>query len=221
MDLSSVFKALNKIPGLENISIETLKSADGVKQLKSSLDEIDTNAFNQLKIKLQEMGFSLGEAKPKAEAYEEALYGAGNAAEEFMSKTSQLEQLKSRLAYFFGITNSINLFKRAIRSALNTVKELDAVMTETAVVTEFNIGDMWDKLPQYAAQANQLGASIKDMYAATTLYYQQGLDSEAAMGVGVETMKMARIAGMEAADATTAMTAALRGFNMEVNEMNA
>mgnify|MGYP002514600648 CR=1 FL=1 len=41
------------------------------------------------------------------------------------------------------------------------------------------------------------------------------------MGVGIETMKMARIAGMEAADATEAMTAALRGFNMEVNETNA
>jgi len=41
------------------------------------------------------------------------------------------------------------------------------------------------------------------------------------MSVGIETMKMARIAGMEAADATEAMTAALRGFNMEVNETNA
>jgi hypothetical protein len=64
------------------------------------------------------------------------------------------------------------LFKRTVREAINTVKELDAVMTETAVVTDFDIGDMWDKLPQYAAQANALGASIKDLYAATTLYYQ-------------------------------------------------
>jgi hypothetical protein len=41
------------------------------------------------------------------------------------------------------------------------------------------------------------------------------------MGVGVETIKMARVANMDATDATTAMTAALRGFNMAVNEMNA
>jgi hypothetical protein len=41
------------------------------------------------------------------------------------------------------------------------------------------------------------------------------------MGIGIETMKMARIANMEAADATQAMTAALRGFNMEINETNA
>jgi hypothetical protein len=41
------------------------------------------------------------------------------------------------------------------------------------------------------------------------------------MSVGVETMKMARIAGMDAAEATQAMTAALRGFNMEINEASA
>ena len=41
------------------------------------------------------------------------------------------------------------------------------------------------------------------------------------MGVGVETMKMAKIAGLEAGDATQYMTAALRGFNMEINETSA
>jgi hypothetical protein len=41
------------------------------------------------------------------------------------------------------------------------------------------------------------------------------------MAIGVETMKMARIAGLESAEATQAMTAALRGFNMELNETSA
>jgi len=59
------------------------------------------------------------------------------------------------------------------------------------------------------------------MYEATTLYYQQGLKTEQAMALGTETMKMARIAGMEATEATEAMTAALRGFNMELNETSA
>jgi hypothetical protein len=54
---------------------------------------------------------------------------------------------------------------------MNTVKELDSVMTETAVVTDFTIGDMWEKLPEYTDQASTLGVSIKDLYGATTLYY--------------------------------------------------
>ena len=80
---------------------------------------------------------------------------------------------------------------------------------------------MWNKLPEYSEQATKLGASIKSLYEATTLYYQQGLNSEQAMSVGIETMKMARIANMDAAQATEAMTAALRGFNMEINETSA
>jgi hypothetical protein len=129
--------------------------------------------------------------------------------------------LKSRFEYFFGITNSIQLFKRAVTSALNTVKELDKTMTEAAVVTNFSVGDMWTKLPEYSKHAQELGVSINGMYEATTLYYQQGLKTNAAMSIGVETMKMAKIAAMDSTDATKAMTAALRGFNMELNETSA
>ena len=152
---------------------------------------------------------------------EEALGDAGDTVKEFDRAAQDVENLKNQVLDFFSISNTIQLFKRALQSALETVKELDAVMTETAVVTDFSIGDMWEKLPQYAKQATKLGTSIASLYEATTLYYQQGLQTNEAMGVGIETMKMARIANMDATDATTAMTAALRGFNMEVNEMNA
>jgi hypothetical protein len=47
---------------------------------------------------------------------------------------------------------------------MQTVKELDATMTEAAVVTEFDVSDMWDKLPIYSAQAQKLGVSINGMY---------------------------------------------------------
>ena len=93
-------------------------------------------------------------------------------------------------------------------------------MTETAVVTDFTVGDMWKQLPLYSKNARDLGVSINAAYEATTLYYQQGLKTEEAMGVSNETLKMARIANIEAKDATDLMTA-LRGFNMEVNAMNA
>jgi hypothetical protein len=36
---------------------------------------------------------------------------------------------------------------------MNTVKELDATMTEAAVVTDFSVSDMWEKMPEYSTQA--------------------------------------------------------------------
>ena len=137
------------------------------------------------------------------------------------SMSQQLGDLQQSTQYFFSLRNMINLLKRGISDAVQTVKELDAAMTETAVVTDFSVGDMWAKLPEYTANANKLGATIQDMYESTTLYYQQGLNTEQSMAIATETMKMARIAGLEAKDATDMMTAALRGFNMELNETSA
>ena len=134
---------------------------------------------------------------------------------------SELGMLKSRVQYFFGLTNSVMLFKRAINNAFKTVKELDEVMTQMAVVTPEGVGDYWEQLPEFSKNARDLGVSIKGAYEATTLYLQQGLKMAQAQEVANETLKMARIAGMEAADATDMMTAALRGFNMEINEVSA
>jgi len=149
----------------------------------------------------------------------------GNAMGETAHQTNalgdELDQFKNRVAYFFGLNNAVQLFKRAVQSAFDTVKDLDAVMTETAVVTKFDVGDMWAQLPMYTQRANELGISIHDAYEAATLFYQQGLNTNQVMQVSNETLKMARIAGLDAADATDRMTNALRGFNMEINETTA
>jgi TP901 family phage tail tape measure protein len=113
------------------------------------------------------------------------------------------------------------LFRRAIRSARDAVKELDDAMTETAVVTNYTISDLWKKLPEYTKRANELGVSTLAAYQSATLYYQQGLNDTQVSDMSVETLKMARIAGIEAADATNLMTGAIRAFNMEINKMSA
>jgi TP901 family phage tail tape measure protein len=94
-------------------------------------------------------------------------------------------------------------------------------MTEIAVVTDFEISDMWDQLPEYTRRANELGISITETYKASALFYQQGLKTNEVVALSNETLKMAKIAGLDAAEATDRMTAALRGFNMELNEISA
>jgi TP901 family phage tail tape measure protein len=109
----------------------------------------------------------------------------------------------------------------AFKQAFEATKELDAAMTEIAVVTDFEIGDMWAQLPTYTQRANELGISITQAYKASALFYQQGLETNEVIALSNETLKMAKIAGLDAADATDRMTAALRGFNMELDEANA
>lgn len=147
-----------------------------------------------------------------------SLKGAVTTTEQF---NRELDMMQNRIQYFFGLNNSIQLLKRGLREAYNTVKELDSAMTETAVVTDFTVSDMWDQLPLYTKTANELGATTLGAYQTMTLFYQQGLKTNEAFQLGTETMKMARIANMEYATATDMMTAALRGFNMTLNETSA
>lgn len=132
----------------------------------------------------------------------------------------EVQAVKKRIQYFFGLQNTINLVKRAIRGAFDTIKDLDKAMTETAVVTDFSVSDMWAQLPEYTKRANELGVTTQAAYEAATLYYQQGLRTNEVNALSVETLKMARIAGLDAAEATDRMTNALRGFNMELTTAN-
>jgi len=76
-------------------------------------------------------------------------------------------------------------------------------------------------LPEYTKRANELGVTTQAAYEAATLYYQQGLNNDEVNALSVETLKMARIAGLDAAEATDRMTNALRGFNMALDEQSA
>lgn len=173
-----------------------------------------TNGINNLGDAAKTVGQPIDEINQKVRE-------TGHQIDNLDDQMRDVSALKSRIQYFFGLNNTINLVRRAIRGAVDTIKELDKAMTETAVVTDFSVGDMWKQLPDYTKRANELGVTTKAAYEAATLYYQQGLTTKEVTELSVETLKMARIAGLEAAEATDRMTNALRGFNMELNAMNA
>lgn len=191
------------------------------KQLQEIINNFKVTNFQDAVKVVEQLKTLINGTITESDKLGKSMENTGEDAQKMLAASKDVDQLKSRLQYFFSLTGITHTLQRAFRDVTNTIKELDSVMTETAVVTDFEISDMWDKLPEYTEQASKLGTSIKSLYEATTLYYQQGLGDQAAMDLGVETMKMARIANMDAADATKAMTAALRGFNMEINETSA
>lgn len=225
-DLSSAddeaFKdLLLKLKEIEEIDLNSINGVEKIKEIKEAINAIETKQIEAAKEPIEQMGKAATEAEPALENLRHEMVETGEATKEMTDHQKDINNLRNSLVSFFSVGNTVQLFKKAIASSFETVKELDATMTEAAVVTEFSVGDMWDKLPQYSVEATKLGASINDLYGATTLYLQQGLKMNQAMEVGVETMKMARIAGMDSTEATQAMTAALRGFNMEINNMSA
>lgn len=207
--------SIKQIEGLENIEISSL---DDVNKIIQNLTQGDLTKLNTL---LGTANVMFEQGSSAANNFEKNLKRTSSGIDDLVSNADEIERMRQNLLRFFSIDNAVQLFKRAVKSAYDTVKELDAAMTETATVTDFSVGDMWEQLPKYTKIANELGTTTLGAYETMTLFYQQGLTTNEVFEIGTETMKMARIAGLDYADATDKMTAALRGFNMELNEDSA
>ena len=203
------------------VSMEDIGDLTKKEDIEAWLNNLNTSALEKFRNGLQGVEKATGEVQPELEKMSKSVRDSADDFDAAERAAQDLSTLKYQLMDFFSVTGAIQLFRRAIQSAFETVKELDAAMTEIAVVSDFSVNDMWAQLPRFTEQANELGMAIKDTYAATTLYVQQGLDLDKSMKLATETLKMAAVAGMDAANATDAMTAALRGFNMELDETSA
>lgn len=190
---------------------ELIKRLSGLKA--KGLQQIP-NAAEKASKGIKEIANECHEVRGTVDSATEAFEGLNEAA-------SQQKAFEDRIKSFLGISGAAQVMRAALRDAMQTITELDSTMTEMAVVTDLTVGDYWDQLPEYSKRASDLGVSINSAYKAATLYYQQGLKTNEVNAISAETLKMAKIAGLDAADATNKMTAALRGFNMELNEASA
>ena len=214
-DTTALLQMRDALLGAEN---ETRDLVTIINQLDANGAKIIAEALRQVETESKDAGLG---AKEMGDAFKQTETNIRGAAAGAQQMSSEMDQIRSRIQYFFSLANAVQLVRRALRQTFEAAKELDAAMTETAVVTDFSVGDMWNMLPTYTKTAQELGATTQGVYETLTLFYQQGLDTNEAMALGVETLKMARIAGMDYEEATSKMTAALRGFNMELNELSA
>jgi hypothetical protein len=176
--------------------------------IEDYIRRINSENHNQATKYVENLNDSYQGLKASINQAEVAVDGFSEASEQLQYADNQINQLKNSFLDFFSLTNSWYLLREAIHSAYETVKELDASMTEIAVVSDYTLDEIWSMRKEYSDAATEMGAKTLDLVDATKLYVQQGLDLNEAMEVGIETTKMARIANLDGAEATNLMTAA-------------
>lgn len=222
LNLSDEAKAFQNLKDrLKELGVEGIEDAKDLAALEQAIKKLDAKALAKIEDSLKNATNGLNafgaSMKPVGKEIDE-----GTAAIERQNQALQeKEAFEAKIKQFLGIQGAAIVMRRALQDAMQTIKELDATMTEMAVVTDLSVGDYWEQLPEYTARANELGMAINDVYKADTLFYQQGLKTNEVVELSTQTIKMARVAGLDTAEATDRMTAALRGFNMELNETNA
>ena len=150
------------------------------------------------------------------------------AAEDVEKYSKQLEKVQNQeklignisglLTRWFSIYGVVNMVRSAITSMISTVKELDKTITEIAIVTDMSSSNLWGQMGSYTDIAKEYATSISGVYKVSQLYYQQGLQTADVMALTTETLKMARISGLDYSEATNYMTNAVRSFKMEMSD---
>ena len=218
--------ALKKVQKLQENYESAQTRSSNLSATISDLEKLQTNLTKGVSTEANSKNFdkiykTLGQMNTSLREYNNLVDRSNSEWQNQVQLTQDVAQVQQQILGFFSVSGGIDIFQRALRDAYETVRELDDAMTETAVVTEMTVNDLWAQLPDYTKRANELGVATLAAYEAATLYYQQGLSNNQVTEVSTETLKMARIANMDAAEATELMTAALRGFNLEINEMSA
>ena len=165
---------------------------------------------------------NLGKNSNDLKAALDAIRASGGAAaaelENLSQRTRTIENIKRSIGMWMGFNQVLRLTRTTIRNVVKDIRDLDKVMTEIAVVTNMSQKDLWNQMNTYQGIAKQYGVATTGVYQVSQIYYQQGLQTSDVMNLTNETLKMAKIAGLDYGKAADYMTVAIRGFKMEMTD---
>ena len=176
-------------------------------------------ALQQTKSGIQETSIEMENySAVQKQTLDQELDGYQKSVDALEKKNKLTSELTGKVGMIFGMAKAYELVARTIRTAFSDVADLDAELTAIAVVTDKTTKQLWGSFSVYNEMAQKLGVTTKDAMSTSKLYYQQGLATADVMTLTAETIKMARIAGMDYATATNQMTAAIRGFKLKMSD---
>lgn len=159
---------------LEGINVEGGYTEEAFAQIGARVTELGEQLAGKFDGQAQKLSEDLGNIGNTVHQLGEETQYAADKGEALDKQMSDVSAITNRAKQYVGLVGGINILQKAISKASSSIKELDKIMTEMAVVTDLGIGDYWDQLTEYTARANKLGVAIGDVYEADTLLYQQG-----------------------------------------------
>ena len=209
----NALKSVDQVTDEYNNSVTNLNNE--LQSLSGQRDQAVQNALNKQRNGFKQVSDAVKDNENKLRQNNKALI---DSVRSMVSFETQAQYVASSIGRIFSITGVATAFRKIIRDAINDVKELDEAMTSIAVVTNFSINDLWGQVDKYSKLAQQKGVELKGVYDVQKLYYQQGRNAEDVEILTNNTLEFARIAELDYAAATDAMTVAINAFNLKAKD---
>lgn len=139
-------------------------------------------------------------------------------AEAEANKQSLINGIKQKITYYTSLAFSIRVVRQQLRDAVKTFQDVDKSITSISMVSGISRDTLWGNIGEYNKLAQELGTTTDKVLQASQLYYQQGRNTIEVVELTRESLTLAAIAGLETADATNYLTAAVNGYKMEASE---
>ena len=203
--LSSQYKLLGNNKDVKNIN-------DAVAGLRKLRVEMESGALSTDKAaaKIREFSLQLSNAQTNLRSAGSLLSGWWNTG---------ITQLSSRLAYTFGLVNSVMKSVQAVKKMISTAVELDSAMNQLQIVTRASGTEMDAYAKRVSAMAKETAQSTKDLIDATTVYARLGYSMDESAIMSKYTAMLQNVGAIEASAAQDAVTAIVKAFQFGVDDI--
>ena len=139
----------------------------------------------------------------------------GNTTPRLREQTSSLKKAFKQFSIYSLFVNNA---RRALNSAISTVKDLDRYLTEQAMVTGKTRKEVFGLVKTYQKLATQYNATSKEVAEVNTEFMRQGKSMEESIQLTEAALASARVAGISGAESVDYLTTALNGFQLAAED---
>lgn len=112
----------------------------------------------------------------------------------------------------------IGLVIASFKKVFDNVVELDKAITDLQIATGYTRDATAELVKSYAQLANQLGATITEVASGADTWLRQGYNIAEANDLIASSMMLAKLGQLSAAEASKALTSAMKGYKVEVKD---
>lgn len=194
---------------------EVQKLITAITELTTKMQTLAAPVQNEVKQGLDQLKLSEKEVEVQTERMGQEVVEAGEKFTQASTKAKSMSQIASYFNYWFSVGTILNKVSQAVTGALNDFKELDKQFNEISIVTGKTMDELWGRFSNLNSIAQEYGVAVQDVVSVQKLYYQQGRSAADVTQLTGETLKFAKISGLDFAEATDYMTASLNAYKIE------
>lgn len=222
-DVISTQRKLAKDESWESIEKATAKSHDALADFDKYLQTLNPKVFTECAGEIENIKNLLSKETPDAVKQAEiaiknfkaqmkkAGYEGGNIFTLLGSKIKTFATYLVSSSLTIGVAGSIG-------NVVNTVKTLDEALTDLMIVTGNTKAETKALISTYNQMAQQLGSTTAEVASGATDWLRQGYGQAESQELLKQSMTLSIVGDMDAEASTSALTAALKGLQLQASQ---